>query len=256
MPPRLTAPILFVHGLGGFTQLPRRNAPKREYFPGIRAYLEAAGNHILMPRVSPTAGIATRAAELKGYLARKIGTQPVHIIGHSLGGLDARYMISRLGMESQVLSLTTIGTPHRGSPFADWAVARLARLFRPLFRLIGLPDEGIFDLTTDACRRFNEDTPDVPGVRYYSVAGHCESPWLPTPWYLPSRIVARAEGINDGVVSVRSAIWGEHTDYWFGDHLNLVNWPNRRLRRAGEWHDRAAEYGQLLARLEPDTHQM
>jgi triacylglycerol lipase len=55
----------------------------------------------------------------------------------------------------------------------------------------------------------------------------CEKPWLGPEWVLPYQIVNRAEGPNDGVVSVASAKWGEHTDLWDGDHLNLVNWPNR-----------------------------
>ena len=49
-----------------------------------------------------------------------------------MGGLDARYLISRLGMADRVLSLTTLGTPHRGTSFADWGVSRLQRYLRPL----------------------------------------------------------------------------------------------------------------------------
>ena len=48
----------------------------------------------------------------------------IHIIAHSMGGLDSRYMISKLGMADRVLSLTTISTPHHGSPIADITVAR------------------------------------------------------------------------------------------------------------------------------------
>ena len=46
----------------------------------------------------------------------------VVIIAHSMGGLDARYMISRLGMDDRVTALVTITTPHRGSPYADWCL--------------------------------------------------------------------------------------------------------------------------------------
>ena len=156
-------------------------------------------------------------------------------------------MVSRLGMAAQVRSLTTVGTPHRGTAFADWVVRRLARVFRPLLRSVGLPDDAIFALTTGSCRRFNERVPDVAGVRYRAVAGVCEEPWLGPEWAVPSRIVGRAEGPNDGVVSVASASWGEQTVVWPGDHLNLVNRPNRRMRRAGAWRDRGADYAGLLA---------
>src|SRR5262249_37162163 len=140
--------------------------------------------------------------------------EPVHVFGHSMGGLDARYMISRLGMAGRVLSLTTLGTPHRGSPFADWASSRLVRMLGPLFDFIDLPTGAFADLTTAACRAFNEATPDAPGVRYFAVAGHFESGWRTPPWRITAPIVAQAEGPNDGIVSVSSATYGEETTVW------------------------------------------
>lgn len=247
---KLSHPVVLVHGISGFDRVFRLKRPGKEFFPGVRPHLEAAGNWVLMPRVSATASIATRAAELKAFIRREVGTAKVHIIGHSMGGLDARYAVSRLGLDSQVLSLTTVGCPHRGSTFADWSVDRFARFFHPLFRAAGVPDDAFFDLMTDNCQRFNEETPNVPGVRYFSVAGVIERPWLAHGWKLPNRIVDRAEGPNDGVVSVASATWGESTAIWRGDHLNLVNWPNKRMRKAGEWPDRAGEYASLLGQLQ------
>lgn len=247
--PKLDAPVVLVHGLCGFDRLYAFRRPIKDYFPGIRPALEAAGNRVLAARVSPTAGVAQRAAELKRFIDRELPCEPFHVIGHSMGGLDARYMISRLGMESRVLSLTTIGTPHRGTAFADWGWRRFACVIVPFLRLVGMPHEAFIDLRTDSCRRFNEDVPDAPGVRYFAVAGVCEKPWLGPEWRLPYGIVNRAEGRNDGVVSVASAAWGEHTEVWDGDHLNLVNWPNRWARRHGVWQDRAPDYGRILRRL-------
>lgn len=248
-PPRLDAPIVLVHGLSGFSSLlPRRNGPKN-YFPGIPHFLAASGNRILCPLVTPTASVATRALELRTILRKELGSQPFHLIGHSQGGLDARHMISRLGMDNQVISLTTVGTPHRGTAFADWGIARLARFVVPLLRWARIPDRAFFELTTESCRQFNESTPDVPGVRYYSVAGICEQDWLNARWRMASRIVGRVEGPNDGVVSVTSATWGERTDIWSGDHLNLVNWPNYRMARAGERPDRTGDYARILRQL-------
>jgi triacylglycerol lipase len=251
--PRLSAPIVLVHGLRGLDAIFRRPNPK-ESFPGVRSYLEAVGNRVLVPRISPTAGVETRASELRSFIRKEVGTQPVHLIGHSLGGLDARYMISRLGMESQVLSLTTVGTPHRGTAFADWCINRFARFTCPLLRKLGVPDDAFFDVTTDACLRFNETVPDAPDVRYFSIAGVCSKPWLGMQWWVPARIVRLAEGPNDGVVSVASANWGEHNEIWDGDHLNIINWPNRRMLKKGEWQDRAREYGRLLNRIESTAH--
>ena len=206
--PRLAHPVVLVHGLCGFDRIFACRRPVMEYFPGIRPLLESAGNRVLTPRLSPTAGVAIRAAELAAYIRREVGTTPVHVIGHSMGGLDARYMIARLGLDAQVKSLTTLGTPHRGTAFADWGIDRFSRTLRPLFCAAGVSDGAFLDLTTDACKRFNETVPNVPGVRYFSVAGDCGRDWLGAEWAMSSRIVARSEGPNDGVVSVASAAWG------------------------------------------------
>jgi triacylglycerol lipase len=247
--PKLNAPIVLVHGLCGFDRLHAFGRVVKDYFPGVREPLEAAGNRVLVARVSPTGGVARRALDLKRFLSREVPSGPVHLVGHSMGGLDARYMISRLGLHERVLSLTTVGTPHRGSAFADWGVSRFARLLEPVLRFLFIPHQAFRDLTTDSCRRFNEDVPDVPGVRYFSVAGRCEREWIGLEWLLPYRVVERAEGPNDGVVSVASAAWGEHSEVWPGDHLNLVNWPNRHARRRGVWADIAPDYGRVVRRL-------
>jgi triacylglycerol lipase len=247
--PRLDAPIVLVHGLLGYDRISAFGRVIKDYFPGIREQLAEGGNRVLVARVSPTAGVARRALELKRFIDREVPNGPVHLIGHSMGGLDARYMTTRLGMHERVRSLTTVGTPHRGTTFADWGVRRFARLLLPFFRFTGIPHEAFLDLTTDGCRRLNEDVPDVPGVRYFSVAGQCDRAWLGAEWAFPYHLLAWSEGANDGVVSVASAAWGEHTDVWPGDHLNLVNWPNRHARRKGLWPKLAPDYGQIARRL-------
>jgi triacylglycerol esterase/lipase EstA (alpha/beta hydrolase family) len=37
-------------------------------------------------------------------------------------------MITHLGMAKKVRTLTTIATPHRGSPIADWAISKTQKL--------------------------------------------------------------------------------------------------------------------------------
>jgi triacylglycerol lipase len=243
----MTESIVLVHGLCGFDRLYAFRRPMKDYFPGVRTRLEERGRRVFTARLSPTAGIQRRATELKQFIDREVPAGPIHLVGHSLGGLDARYAVSNLGLESRVKSLTTIGTPHHGSSFADWGWNRFSRLILPFLRFVGIPHEAFRDLRTESCRRFNEDVRNVPGVRYSSVAGACEKPWIGIEWAVPHRIVSRVEGPNDGVVSVASATWGERTEVWPGDHLNLVNWPNRLAKKCGLWQDRASEYERLLA---------
>lgn len=247
--PRLRNPIVLVHGLMGFDSLRFRGWRLRGYFPGIEESLRAAGNRVHCASLSPTAGVAHRAAQLRAFLNHVSPTDPVHLIAHSMGGLDSRYAISRLDTAGRVLSLTTIGTPHRGSPFADWGVRRLARWVKPLFKFVGLPDQAFYDLTTEGCGAFNAEVPDVPTVRYFSVAGRCSLAWLSPEWLLPHEVIRRAEGPNDGLVSVASASWGEQTDVWDGDHVSLINWPNPQACALGVWRCRRRQYAALIRRL-------
>jgi triacylglycerol lipase len=247
--PKLRSPIVLVHGLFGFNKITLAGWTLVNYFPGIPQFLERAGNRVLVPRLSPTGGVAERAAQLKAFLDREVPHEPVHLIAHSMGGLDARYMISRLGMERRVLSLTTLGTPHCGTSFIDWAVLRLERLVKPFFNLFGLPTQAFYDLSTARCKAFNEQVPPAPGVRYFSVAGRHAGDFFNPEWWLPQAVVSRAEGPNDGVVSVASAAYGETQDVWEGDHLSLVNWLNPLSRHRGLWRNLLARYALLVRRL-------
>lgn len=68
-----------------------------------------------------TGSIASRAKTLHSFLQSKAIGRGVNFIGHSMGGLDCRHLISHFNPSEYVpLSLITVGTPHRGSPFMDW----------------------------------------------------------------------------------------------------------------------------------------
>jgi triacylglycerol lipase len=218
---RLRAPVVLVHGLFGFDRI-GVGPVSLHYFPRVAAQLESVGNRVLVPSLSPTSGVERRARELKKHLDRNSAGEPVHLIAHSLGGLDARWMISKLGMAERVLSLTTIGTPHRGSPFADWGVRHAAWLARPTLRFLTMSHQAFFDLTSDRCRLLNDEAPDAPGVRYFSVAS--ELVGFRPEWMFSHAVVQRSEGPNDGVVSITSARYGEACDVWTGDHMSLSVW--------------------------------
>jgi triacylglycerol lipase len=248
MEPSTRAPIVLVHGLLGFDRVKVGPFTLLRYFPGIEDALLAAGFPVCVPNLSKTRGVAHRAGELKRCILGRFPDQKVHVIAHSMGGLDARYMISRLGMDERVRSLTTIGTPHHGSAFADWGQRRLGRSVKPFLNFWGIPTDAFDDLTSDACARFNEQTPDAPGVRYASVAGNCPRELLPRLSLWSADLVTDADGPNDGIVSVRSAAWGETVEVWDADHMNLVNRPNPR---ATGWGHRPSDYLRLVERLGP-----
>lgn len=90
--------------------------------------------------------------------------------------LDSRFMMSKLGMADRVLSLTTIGTPHDGSPIADIVVQGANPALNQFMDRLGVNLKATFDLTTAACQQRNLEVLDEPGVAYFSIAGQFEPP--------------------------------------------------------------------------------
>lgn len=94
----------------------------------------------------PTASVAKRAAAVLDTIAEIAGGDdgPVHLVGHSTGGLDARLAMSpaaslptqtRFDAYHRVHSLVTMGTPHYGTTLASF-LASLAG--KPIMRMAAL----------------------------------------------------------------------------------------------------------------------
>ena len=222
-------PVVLHHGLMGFGDI-SVGPIKIPYFRGIDRALRERGHGLIISRVHPTGSIERRARELKANIERGLeqtdgNEDRVIVIAHSMGGLDARYMIAKLGMHDRVAALLTITSPHRGSPYADWCLENLGRRLGglKLIKCLGLDMEAIADLTTESCRKFNRRIKNVPGVLYFSVSA--ARPWHRVPpWAMHShKVIAGAEGENDGLVSVKSSTWGEHLGVWPTDHWHAVN---------------------------------
>ncbi|CEH17243.1 E [Ceraceosorus bombacis] len=123
-------PIVLLHGLGGFD--------KRGLFLGLEIHYWATVLDILRKKIGadvivkavPGAGsIKDRANTLHQFLctpeAAVLGKK-VNLVAHSMGGLDARHLITNIKpTEYEPISLTTLSTPHRGSPFMDWCNANV-----------------------------------------------------------------------------------------------------------------------------------
>jgi triacylglycerol lipase len=199
-------------------------------FHGVDRAIAARGHPLIVSRVHPTAGIETRARQLKESILRQLDIlrrprdEKVLLIGHSMGGLDARYMINKLGMASRVRALLTVTSPHHGTTYADWCVHHLGRRLGGigLLKFLRLDMQAVMDLTTENCRRFNEEIPDHPDVRYFSVSA--ARPWHRVPAFAlhAYKVVYDAEGDNDCLVSVKSSTWGEHLGTWPADHFHTI----------------------------------
>lgn len=228
-------PIVLAHGLLGFGELrlAGKLLPGVHYWRGITEALTANGCEVILTSVPPSASIEERAAKLSIDIEKKAGGKSVNIIAHSMGGLDARYMISRLNPPNvKVQSLTTIASPHRGSAFADFCFnrigeERLPNVYRAL-KAMGIETGAFSQLTRQYMQEeFNPRTPDREGVAYFSY-GATATPPLWSAFRQSHRIVEEMEGLNDGLVSVASSQWGTYKGTLEGvSHLDLINWTNR-----------------------------
>ena len=111
-----------------------------DYFNGVRAHLERiwiqpSKVKVLVTEVSPVEGIAARGDALSKQITDALNTglldpeEKTHILAHSMEGLDSRYILSPhnetiTNIAKRITSLTTIGTPHNGSPVADLIMAK------------------------------------------------------------------------------------------------------------------------------------
>lgn len=222
-PLRPGLPVVLAHGLLGFDEMQLADA-RYEYFRGVADLLQRMGAEVHRPRVPPVASVAERAARLADYI-REI-PRPVNLVAHSMGGLDARYAIARLGLADHVATLTTIGTPHLGTPLADLGATLLAGLgIRRLLGFFGVEIEAFFDLSSERSARFNEEVHDEPGVSYFSVVGVAPDPGKVHPLLVaPERYLHRLAGANDGLVPRGSQAWGEVLAELQADHFAQVGW--------------------------------
>ena len=119
-------PIILVHGL----------VDNRSIFTLLRRALRRRGfGRVLTLNYSPLTqdvrSVARRLEQLVERTCEETGYERVHIVGHSLGGLIARYYVQRLGGDARVHTLCTLGSPHGGTFAAHLLPHRLVKQLRP-----------------------------------------------------------------------------------------------------------------------------
>ncbi len=233
-------PVVLVHGIMGFDEIGVLGA-RRDYFRGVVDHLTALGVELHRPRLPIAAPVALRAARLAEFV-ESLDARRVNLVAHSMGGLDARYAIHHLGLADRIASLTTIATPHRGTPLANLSDQKLVRLVQQLVGAIGLDTRGLADLTPAAMIHFNREIVDDERVAYGHVLtrptrGVEVNPLLQATW----RYLSHTVGPNDGMVPIASQRWGEPLAEIEADHWAAVGWSVR--------FDTAAVYEALLREL-------
>jgi triacylglycerol lipase len=236
---RVTRPVVVLaHGLAGFTSIGLGEL-RVDYFRRVAIDLERRGFDVVTTMVPPVSALPVRAAALAVAVAR-LPHDRVTIVGHSMGGLDARWAISH-GLAARVSDLITIGTPHRGTPLADVLAKGPAARTRDWMARLGLPTDAIDWLTTWKLAGLADEMLDAPDVRYTSVVGVVRRVQV-HPLLLASHLyLTLVAGPNDGMVPESSQRWGtvllsERLDHFAqigwagGDAADLVHRSLERLR--------------------------
>lgn len=249
-------PIVLVHGIANPNSLDwfiqRLDFPLLgsietfPYFNGIAEHLAKNGfEQILAPNIDFSAPSATRAETLQNaiepYLA-ETGAEKVHLIAHSMGGLDSRRMIVKPEMAGKVASLTTIGTPHLGTILADDVIDNKGgdELIRAARALVNFDLDGGRDLRVDTCAELNAQLANEEArndVVYQTYASQPTKGMLVPPLSITYKLIAKKDGPSDGLVPVSSQKWTalikgdgrekevRQRDFPINaDHLNQMGW--------------------------------
>lgn len=245
-------PIVLVHGMLGFDTI-----AGIDYWYGIPGELRAQGAKVFVAEVAATNSSEVRGEQLlkqvKDVLALT-GASKVNLIGHSHGGPTARYVS---GVAPQlVASVTTVGSPHRGSKVADvlgntlpdGSISRavVVSVVNAFSSLIGIlsgnntPQNGLGaldSLNTAGSAKFNAKFPDgvpttacgngtelVNGVRYFSWSGTqpLTNVFDASDYALSLTSVVHGEP-NDGLASACSSHLGTYLGSYRQNHLDEVN---------------------------------
>jgi hypothetical protein len=162
-------PVLLVHGL----------VDNRSIFAVMRRSLRRRGfASVCSWNYSPLLrDLARGAQDLGAHIERicaQTGHDRVHVVGHSLGGLIARYYVQRLGGDRRVDSLVTLGTPHGGSLLAHALPTPLIRQLRPGSPLLRELAEPVERCDT----RITAVYSDLDQLVLPTSAGRCDHPDL------------------------------------------------------------------------------
>ncbi|GHB44024.1 lipase [Streptomyces viridiviolaceus] len=141
LPTRGSPPVVLLHGF----------IDNRSVFLLLRRSLAQHGRHqVVSLNYSPLTCDIRTGAELLGRhieeICARTGSEQVDVVGHSLGGLIARYYVQRLGGDARVRMLVTLGTPHAGTRVVPLANAHpIVRQMRPgsaVIEELALPSPG------------------------------------------------------------------------------------------------------------------
>jgi pimeloyl-ACP methyl ester carboxylesterase len=207
----LSFPVYFVHGLLIWVDVYLKHSkwPEHAKKRAVEMYFHERPHGMTMRQ-----RVDLIAESLERELLKH---KRIHLVGHSAGGADIRLLVHLYPeIAKRIISITTIGTPHRGTPIADMVVAGLPKC-PPMKDLVGIENarQVVSEMTTTYMRNFNAQVKDVEGIEYFSFPYYIDSIWK-SPFSYKTWKCLRDAGFpyNDGTVPLESQIWGTT----LGDH--------------------------------------
>ncbi len=226
-------PIVLVHGMFGFDSL-----VGVDYWYGIPSDLQSEGAKVFVVQVPALDSTEARGEALLPQVESIAAIYgKVNLVGHSHGGPTSRYVAHV--RPDLVASVTSVGSPHKGSPVADFIVnspldSTAVHLGNALAGLIDLLSGGGYQqdmaaslqsLTTAGSDAFNRFSPEgiptsacgegsysVNGIRYYSWGG--------------TGVLTNVLDLSDALLGVTSLTFGfEQNDGLVGQcssHMGMV----------------------------------
>jgi triacylglycerol lipase len=247
-------PVVLLHGFFGFDSI----GPV-DYFYGVADALKSSGATVLVSEVSAANTSSVRGEQLLAELQRwqaAYGYAKFNLIGHSQGGIDARYVAAVA--PNLVASVTTVSAPNTGSAVADaviagttstgttaWVDSVLNGLASVVSAISGDPSPqnssaALAELSTAGSAAFNaafpaalpkkpcgQGAPQVNGIYYYSVGGtSVVTNLLDLSDYSLLLTASTAFGLapNDGMVGQCSSHLGKVlADNYAWNHQDAIN---------------------------------
>jgi pimeloyl-ACP methyl ester carboxylesterase len=194
-------PVVLVHGL----------IDNRSIFTVMRRSLRRRGfAQVCTWNYSPLSSDVARCAEDLGAHIERVreqtGHDRVHVVGHSLGGLIARYHLQRQGGDRRIESLVTLGTPHQGSLLAHVVPTPLIRQLRPGSPVLQELAEPMPGCRTPVTAIYS----DLDQIVLPTNSGRCEHPDLRARNVLVRGVGHMSLPIHRGVVDEVAATLAGH----------------------------------------------
>ncbi len=236
-------PIVLVHGV-----FAKDNSILISFWGRIPELLAEAGFKVYLGNTDAWGSIESNAMLLQNTIDNIIDSvdcKKVNIIAHSKGGIDARFLISSLGFDSKVASLTTISSPHYGSELAD-LIVRQKPIHHPLVakatKAFGFiygdqnpnPYNLALELTSQKMETFNRNNKNMDNVYYQSYFTTMNGPFDDLSFFFSYLYIKSISGENDGVVSERSSKWGNAHILIKGlnsgiSHAEIVDYKKKKI---------------------------